>query len=70
MIDAILPSQPAHNELTFPLTFKWEKQNNSPCGENSGYLCTINGKVYITTTGIFRIKKMDENFHVKVGMLI
>ena len=44
------PSQPGHNELTFPLTFKWEKQKNLPYGTGSEDLCIIDGKVYINTS--------------------
>lgn len=47
MIDIFL-SQPARNELTFPLTFKWEKQNDFPYGTRIENICIINGKVCIT----------------------
>ena len=35
--------------MIFPLTFKWEKQNNLPYSTNAENLCIINGKVYINT---------------------
>jgi hypothetical protein len=50
MINAAFLLQPAHDEVMFPLTFKWEKRNNLPysiCVDNS---CIVNGKVYINTT--------------------
>ena len=35
----------------FPLTFKWEKQNNLPYGITTANSCIVNGKMYINTGG-------------------
>jgi hypothetical protein len=37
--------------MMFPLTFKWEKQNNLPYGASSINSCIVDGKLYINTGG-------------------
>ena len=51
VIDAIFLSQPIHDEVVFPLTFKWEKRNNLPYSANAEHSCIVNGKVYINISG-------------------
>ena len=53
-------SQPAHDEITFPLTFKWEKQNNLPYCVSATDSCIVNGKVYINIGGKYLLEYTPE----------
>ena len=39
-------TQPAQDDLMFPLTFKWEKRSDLPTGANCESSCIANNKVY------------------------
>ena len=46
--------------MVFPLTFKWEKQNNLPYGVSAADSLIVNGKVYVNTGGSYLFEYAPE----------